>query len=456
MMRIIGGAVAALLIALSSVGLYVRAELPNYRAAFFYAFGPYEFARSMQDLSRQREAPDARFGAEAIRRDYPDWDGGVFLNRHVHTTTLADHTLRSVTTPNNDTLYTSAVLELSATPVELTLPTVGARYLSVALMDTFTDQFAHIGPRETLGLGGTYWIVGPDDQSPVPDGVTLIRATGNDVWLLARTFVAGNDDLDDARVAQQGIVVRPVYPERQTLPYNTAVTNISDADNFLAVTNETLARNQTHVHTARANAFADQGIGPNATIDAIDRFLWALITPRAEAAMREEIEQQVSGRVGWSVPPSNLGFYGEDDLIRSVIALIGFGALRPEDAVYFMMNKSEDGLPLDGKARYAITVPADVPTNAFWSISLYEPDGTGRLFFYENATGRHSLNSGSKGLARNADGSITLLIGENRPDGPDSNWLPTPEGEFTASFRLYLPEPTALSEQWTPPSIMKL
>ena len=70
---------------------------------------------------------------------------GVFA----HVRTLANHRHRAVTTPNNDTLYSTAQIDLSAGPVTITLPAAGDRYLSLALMDAYTNNFAILGTRTT-------------------------------------------------------------------------------------------------------------------------------------------------------------------------------------------------------------------------------------------------------------------------------------------------------------------
>lgn len=435
--------------------LLLRAQIQLYQNGFLYAYGPYEFTRSIQELSMQIDSDNQQFSADAAKTAHPDWTGGAFLNRHSHSKVLADQTFRSVTTPNNDTLYTSAVLELSATPVELVLPAIGGRYQSVALMDLFTDQFAHIGPRETGGEAGVYWIIGPEDDTPVPANVKVIRATGNDVWLLGRTFVSGSGDLDAARAAQSGMTVRPVFPDRPTRPFSTLVTDITDSANFLAVTNEALARNSHHPHSARADQYKAIGIGPDAGTGTWSDFLWARLTARIEAAMSEQINQTLAAGAGWSKPSRTIGFYGEDDTFRSAVALIGFGALRLEDAIYYRATRTAMGEPFDGRGNYQLQLPADVPARAFWSISLYAPDETGRFYFFENATGRHSLNSGSAGLQYQPDGQVTLHIGPHPPAGGVSNWLPTPEGPFAAFFRVYDPEEQAVADLWMPPPIVR-
>lgn len=83
------------------------------------------------------------------------------LNRFGHTRQLAGPQSRGVTAPNNDTLYSSAWLDLTQGPVTLTVPATGDRYISVAGMNMFTDNDFVLGTRTSGGAGGTYTIAGP-------------------------------------------------------------------------------------------------------------------------------------------------------------------------------------------------------------------------------------------------------------------------------------------------------
>ena len=50
------------------------------------------------------------------------FSGGAPVNTFAHGRDLVDHTARDITTPNNDTLYSSAHIDLSQGPVTLRLP----------------------------------------------------------------------------------------------------------------------------------------------------------------------------------------------------------------------------------------------------------------------------------------------------------------------------------------------
>ena len=156
--------------------------------------------------------------------------------------------------------------------------------------------------------------------------------------------------------------------------------------------------------------------------------------------------------MGWNTPPVTLGDYGENDVVRAAIALIGFGALRTEDARYFRTETDEAGEELNGAKTYQMVIPSEgVPVEAFWSLSLYEPDADGRLFFYETPLDRHSINSGSSDLVRAADGSIVLQLSRERPTSDGIVWIPTPAGKFEAIFRTYEPQEAVIVGSWSVP-----
>jgi hypothetical protein len=95
-----------------------------------------------------------------------------------------------VTTPNVDTIYANAFIDLTGGPAKLTLPDLGDRYGSLALMSMWSDNFAVLGSRTTGQRGGVFTLVGPDDAAP--EGA--IRSPTPWAWALARMVV--NDAID--------------------------------------------------------------------------------------------------------------------------------------------------------------------------------------------------------------------------------------------------------------------
>ena len=113
------------------------------------------------------------------------------LNRFRHIAELADHRSRTVTTPNNDTFYSSAWLDLSLEPLFLTVPPVGDLYYSYAFIDLFTNNFAYVSHRLHGGQPPPHMIVGPAWKGDASSEVKLVRAPTNSVWLIGRILVDG-------------------------------------------------------------------------------------------------------------------------------------------------------------------------------------------------------------------------------------------------------------------------
>merc|ERR1711965_1028253 len=104
----------------------------------------------METLRRRRMAGAQAQGAE------------TGMNRLLHARKLLNHRSRQITTPNADTLYTDAWIDLRQGPARIALPRHGDRYVSLALMDMWTNNFAVLGSRATGTDGGRFTLVGPD------------------------------------------------------------------------------------------------------------------------------------------------------------------------------------------------------------------------------------------------------------------------------------------------------
>jgi hypothetical protein len=63
-------------------------------------------------------------------------------------------------TPNNDTVYSGALLEFGGDPVILRAPDIINRYWSVEVADPYTNNIFYIGTRATKGFGGNHAFVG--------------------------------------------------------------------------------------------------------------------------------------------------------------------------------------------------------------------------------------------------------------------------------------------------------
>lgn len=121
--------------------------------------------------------------------------------------------------------------------------------------------------------------------------------------------------------------------------------------------------------------------------------------------------------------------------------------------VYLAAYKDKDGDWLDGGTNYVLNVPANAPAEAFWSITVYDVDTRCMIRNQQKIADRSSRMD----LAENEDGSVTIYIGPDRPDGEKSrNWIPTVPGKaWFPYFRLYSPRQQFLDRTWVLPDIEK-
>jgi hypothetical protein len=188
------------------------------------------------------------------------------------------------------------------------------------------------------------------------------------------------------------------------------------------------------------------------------QWLWRILLPRLFERMKAGIAggSKATGD-GWSASPPGIGTADATDTIRAAVALGGLGALPKEEAVYWSATLDRDGAELDGGQRYRLTIPAEVPAGAFWSLSMYERLPDGRLFYVDNPIQRFAIGDRTPDLTRNPDGSLTLTIQAADPGDKALNWLPAPKaGPFTLTFRAYRPEAPILSGTWRLPAVERL
>lgn len=317
----------------------------------------------------------------------------------------------------------------------------GDRYWSVALLDIWTNDFAILGRRQDGGGPVVVVVVGPDFREPEPKG-RVIRSPSNDAWLLGRFLVNGAEDATAVHRLQDGLRIGPLDTEAPLLPQKVPVTTSTDPANFLAVVNEFLVRNSVPANErTRYLEWRDLGIG-----DGPEAFVRT--SPEVQEAWRRRLPVLHQGLKigllygarmvdGWAVSSSRVGDHRGEESLRAAVALGGIGALTPDEALYLSLATDPHGAPLSGAKRWKLVVPP-IEARGFWSLSMYEKDSDGRLFFTDNPIRRYSVGDRTPGLLRNADGSVELLL---QPDAPADarNWLPTPAGAYALVLRIYLP-----------------
>jgi hypothetical protein len=435
------------------------------RRAAIYLFPVYEMYRTRWNATVNEKNP-----------------GRQKLNHFLHVPTLATYRSRAVTTPNADTLYSSAWLDLSVEPVFLTVPDMGGRYYSFAFMSLFTDNFACVSRRLDGNRPRPRMIVGPSWKGVADHDVELVRAPTNSVWLLGRILVDGPPDQEtvwtlqsrtllespDMRNERRILETQELMRQRSMPPPEPVADwppiNPTDPFDLFEVGMRALGESPLTEHDkAVLEDFAPLRLRPGYKLDlrAFSESEREAIR-RGIAGARDEIRKPARFGTtvnGWRFPQRNLGNFGDDYLYRAVIALTALAALEVAEATYLMCSSDAEGRPLDGSRRYVLRFPAgQLPSaRAFWSLSMYELTPEGRAFFTDNPISRYAIGDRTRSMTHGADGSLDILIQHDRPaEGQEANWLPAPAGPMRLVLRAYEPDQALIDGSYRIPPVVQL
>ncbi|MCA0304980.1 MAG: DUF1254 domain-containing protein [Proteobacteria bacterium] len=406
------------------------------------------------------------------------------LNRFRHVTQLADHRLQAVSTPNSDTLYSTAWLDLATEPMFLTVPPVGDLYYCYAFLDLFSNNIAYVSHRLYGGAPPTHMIVGPGWRGDPSFEVRLVRAPTNSVWLLGRILVDAPDEVDRARILQARALL-----ETPDMRNERRILESGELMRYRTVAPAEPVADWPAPHPADPLDLFDAGLAAlgESPLAERDRAMLETLAPlrlrpgrRFDRRAFSEGERRAvlagvaqghadiraaarggSGRTidGWRYGQRHLGNFGDDFLYRAATALVGLGALEPAEAVYVSCDADAEGRPLSGAHAYRLVFPADglPPAGAFWSLSAYALAADGRARFVENPIGRYAIGDRTPGLRRDADGGLTLYLQATPPAGEAaSNWLPTARGDLRLVLRAYEPGDELIEGRYRVPGLRRV
>ncbi len=373
--------------------------------------------------------------------------GRYALQRWHHRRELSRPEVRGVTTPNADTLYSGLWLDLSQGPFRLSVPDMDGRYYSLSFVDMATNNFAMLGRRTTGTRAGTFVIVGPDCHQELPRNIRVIRSPGNDVLVVSRILVNGEDDVPVVTALQDQFGIEALGPGDTPRMWPSVPLDRSGPEDFINMANLVLGRNPQPAYETRVlERFAAVGInGKDSGWDNLSPAVqaqWTWQWDSLTASLESGLSSGEPDSNGWHYNQATLGNFGTDYTYRAKIALGALLALEPVEAIYPSVATDHEGMPLTGKRRYRLTVrPEDLPVNAFWSLTMYQVEPDGKLYFTTNPIRRYAIGDRIPGLVIGDEGTLEIWIQHDPPSQPAqrSNWLPAPEGDFRLVLRAYEP-----------------
>lgn len=384
------------------------------------------------------------------------------LNEFGHARRLSSPADTDMPTANRDTLYSSAILDVSQEPMVLSVPSVTDRYYVINMFDMWHNLFQYVGTRETGSLAKEFLIVPPGWVGEVPRNTILVEAPTTKVWLWGRTQVLGQDDYEQVNAVQDQYKLTPLseYLGAAAVANETPLSpiNNNDADplKFFAELGQYLQDNPVE---ERQKALLGQFAKIGLTENGFDR---SKLSPAMQQELVKAIEQgkqivnaQVANpntlevKDGWYYAFS-LDDFADDNALRSLVAGPYLGGQGPKEALYPITYTDSEGQPLNGNQSYQISFDQEPPVGAFWSVTVY--DASTKLLV-DNPINRYSVNNLTE-LTKNSDGSFDIYFQHEKPEGNKAaNWLPTPEGNFYVLTRLYIPAKEILEMKWTVPAI---
>ncbi len=162
---------------------------------------------------------------------------------------------------------------------------------------------------------------------------------------------------------------------------------------------------------------------------------WQL--PGWDSASRDKVRANLIQRA--ATLPDSRGMFGPrgkvDPEKHLIGAASGWGGNNEKDALYLTVVPQKN----DGKTVHTMKIAPGVPVDAFWSVSVYGPDG----YFHKNELDAYSVNDITAKKA--ADGSVTIRFGGC--DGKVPNCLPIVK-DWNYWVRLYRPKQAILDGIW--------
>jgi hypothetical protein len=394
-------------------------------------------------------------------------------------------------TPNADTIYTLASLDLTKGPLVVDVPPNQLGTIN----DMWFGWVIDIGfPGPDRGEGGRYLLVPPDYDGPLPDsGFHVGHTKTTHVLYAVRAFMENNDPKPAVDSIKKSLKIYPYRPggygsslatilEGEVRPgpatampptkfieasgksFNTIPPNDFS---FFEIVNELVQMEPaTSFNPELSGQLAAIGIVKDKPFNPDARMKKILMDAAAVGnAAGRLMNWQAADYPGWAYYPNSMwanmlwqgGYTFETPPpmvtkegikpfpptgARTLDSRTGFFygytmdspgmimRLTNVGSQYLMGFTDADKNYFDGAKAYKLTLPKDIPAAKFWSLTLYDNQTRSMLQTPQRSPRAGSQTYPSPAAVANADGSTTVYFGPTKPtDAKEGTWIQTTPGK---------------------------
>jgi hypothetical protein len=390
------------------------------------------------------------------------------INVWGHARAMLTDRMRLIETPNTETLYSMAVVDLADGPVVVVHPDLGERYFRTSVWELHGDTHT-ISQKQDGGHPAPYPLVPLGWQGDLPAGLKSIRVRSRYVVIAPHIAVYGEDDVQNVTALQDGLLLlalrnwgkpdrplesgppmRPPHrPDTSTPPELRFFEELCENLKDVAIRDDeaAFARQLEGVGITLAAGFQFDDLEP-ATVAGLTRAL-----PDAQSLLEHRARQIAPVQPGgtWQV---GLDMTSLDTwLLRGAVGWKHVWGDLSSEIIFPMARTDAENNPLTGAHDYVMRFPpGELPPARYWRITMYDLAG----FLVGNPIDRFGIGNMAEVLDPDADGGLTLLIRHDSPGAErETNWLPAPAQGFFLVMRMYQPEERMYRGQYTVPPVTR-
>ena len=423
-----------------------------------------DFSRAVESMIMCTPAASLVGFRRGIREFGPDNETAIIWESRLDSAAL-------LLTGNTTVIYLFMWIDTKNGPVVMeTPPDV------LAILDNFwfhyVTDIGNAGPDR--GKGGKYIILPPDYKGDLKEGPFVKRSDTYGNWFALRGFPKGDDNAAVVKNIKDHLKVYPLAEKANPKPVkyydvsNKYLNTLHAQDiTFFHEVNEVVQEEPAAAwDTESLGMLRTLGIEKGKKFDPDARMTKIL----KEAAVvgsatqrsiiwrnRNKIVQIWPDSKSWEIGFAGGDYNFEHNGVRLINERTRFHyyatgitpvMVKPPvgaGSQYVIGLRDSEGEILNGSNTYKLHIPANVPAERFWEITVYDNQTRSMLQTDQRLPGVTSIQSD---VVQNADGSYDVYFGPEKPEGK-VNWVQTiPNKGWNVLWRIYSPTQVWYDKKW--------